>query len=245
MAFFASISSPTPTVPSHFSFHAAASTGAVFLSANWSGEKELSKGGASVSLPKWRMNVSIFTSLFTGKGKNNREEIKYELLEAIAPLDRGADASSEDRDRIEKITSQLEAKNQVKEPLKSDFLNGKWELIYTTSSSILGLKRPKILRPNGNIFQAINADTLRGQNRETWPFFNQVTADLTPLNTKKIAVKFDTFKILGFIPVKAPDRARGELEITYLDDEIRISRGDKGNLFILKMVDPSYRVPLS
>lgn len=103
MAFFASISSPTPTVPSHFSFHAAASTGAVFLSANWSGEKELSKGGASVSLPKWRMNVSIFTSLFTGKGKNNREEIKYELLEAIAPLDRGADASSEDRDRIEKV----------------------------------------------------------------------------------------------------------------------------------------------
>lgn len=96
------------------------------------------------------------------------------------------------------------------------------------------------------------------------------------------------------IPVKAPGRARGELEITYLDEELRldcestyinlafsllkfailyldlmqnkvaatqlflnvtrgciiiffccgrVSRGDKGNLFILTMVDPSYRVP--
>ncbi|BBG96119.1 Plastid-lipid associated protein / fibrillin family protein [Prunus dulcis] len=79
---------------------------------------------------------------------------------------------------------------------------------------------------------------------ESWPTFNQVTADLTPLNARKVAVKFDYFKIAGLIPVKAPGRARGELEITYLDEELRVSRGDKGNLFILKMVDPSYRVPL-
>lgn len=45
------------------------------------------------------------------------------------------------------------------------------------------------------------------------------------------------------IPVKAPNTARGELETTYLDEDLRISRGDKGNLFILKMVDPSYTVP--
>ena len=71
-----------------------------------------------------------------------------------------------------------------------------------------------------------------------------MTANLTPLNARKVAVQFDTFKILGLIPVKAPGRARGELEITYLDEELRVSRGGKGNLFILKMVDPSYRVPV-
>jgi hypothetical protein len=76
------------------------------------------------------------------------------------------------------------------------------------------------------------------------------------------------------IPIKAPDSARGELEITYVDEELRLvvndsfhfhvlstkypkrlnietmlffcrlSRGDKGNLFILKMFDPTYRIPL-
>jgi hypothetical protein len=38
------------------------------------------------------------------------------------------------------------------------------------------------------------------------------------------------------------EHARGELEITYLDDELRISRGDRGNLFVLVMDDPDYRV---
>ncbi|KAK1313758.1 hypothetical protein QJS10_CPA06g02444 [Acorus calamus] len=191
---------------------------------------------------KWRTNVSFFPS-FLNKKTKSKDELKRELLDAIAPLDRGADASPEDQERVDQIASELEGINAVKEPLKSELLNGKWELLYTTSRSILQSQRPKFLRPNGKIYQSINADTLRAQNMETWPYFNQVTADLVPLSSRRVAVKFDTFKIAGLIPIKAPGRARGELEITYLDEEIRISRGDKGNLFILKMVDRSYRVP--
>ncbi|XP_043707150.1 probable plastid-lipid-associated protein 4, chloroplastic isoform X4 [Telopea speciosissima] len=164
----------------------------------------------STSPLKWRTRVSFLQSFLT-KGKDTKT-LKDELLETIAPLDRGANASPEDQQEVDQIARQLEVVNPTKEPLKSDLLNGKWELIYTTSRSILQ---------------------------------TEVTADLTPLNPRKVAVKFDYFKILGLIPIKAPERARfGELEITYLDDELRISRGDKGNLFILKMVDPSYRVPV-
>ncbi|XP_054802884.1 probable plastid-lipid-associated protein 4, chloroplastic isoform X2 [Prosopis cineraria] len=174
----------------------------------------ISRASSSAS-QKWRTRVSFFPA-FLKKGKD-AEDLKDELLEAIAPLDRGADATPEDQQRVDQIARKLEAVNPTKEPLKSNLLDGKWELIYTTSRSILQTQRPKILRSRTN-YQAINADILRAQNMESWPFFNQ-------------------------IPVKAPGRARGELEITYLDEELRISRGDKGNLFILKMVDPSYRVP--
>ncbi|XP_022762244.1 probable plastid-lipid-associated protein 4, chloroplastic isoform X2 [Durio zibethinus] len=161
--------------------------------------------GTSAPDEKWRVNISFFPA-FLNKGKDAKV-LKEELLVAIAPLDRGADATPEDQQRVDQT------------------------------------QRPKFLRSTTN-YQAINVDTLRAQNMESWPFFNQVTADLTPLNAKKVAVKFDTFKIGGLIPIKAPGRARGELEITYLDEELRISRGDKGNLFILKMVDPSYRIPV-
>ncbi|XP_057803627.1 probable plastid-lipid-associated protein 4, chloroplastic isoform X1 [Salvia miltiorrhiza] len=202
---------------------------------------------SSLSTPaavhKWRANVSFFTGLLNNNNKaKNAEAIKQELLEAIEPLDRGAEATPQDQKLIDQIVRKLEAANPTKEPLKSDLLNGKWELIYTTSQSILQTTRPKLLRSRRN-FQAINADTLRAQNMESAPFFNQVTADLTPLNAKKVAVKFDFFKIGGLIPVKAPESAVGELEITYLDQDLRVSRGDKGNLFVLKMVDPSYRIP--
>ncbi|KAJ8754885.1 hypothetical protein K2173_015397 [Erythroxylum novogranatense] len=185
-----------------------------------------------------------FFPAFLNKGKNDKAlKVKEELLQSISPLDRGAAATPEDQQRVDEIARKLEAVNPTREPLKSDLLNGKWELIYTTSQSILQTQRPKFLRSVTN-YQAINLDTLRAQNLESWPFFNQVTADLTPLNARKVSVKFDTFKIAGLIPVKAPGRARGELEITYLDEDLRVSRGDKGNLFILKMVDPSYRVPV-
>lgn len=178
------------------------------------------------------------------QAKKDKEVVKKELLDAIAPLERGAEASDEDIARVDKIARELEALNPTKDPLQSPFLNGKWELLYTTSSSILKKERLKFLRPNGAIYQAINTDTLRAQNLQTWPYFNQVTANLEPVNSKKVIVYFDFFKIGGLISVKAPGRARGELEVTYLDDELRLSRGDKGNLFVLIMDDPTYRVPV-
>ncbi|KAK4739665.1 hypothetical protein R3W88_003362 [Solanum pinnatisectum] len=193
-------------------------------------------------VPELRARVSLFPFFFTKS--EDTESLKQELLEAIALLDRGAEATPEDQKLVDQIASKLEAANKVKEPLKSSLLNGKWELLYTTSQSILQTKRPKFLRANGKIYQAINADTLRAQNMETWPFFNQATANLVPLNARRVAVKFDSFTIASLIPIKNRGSGCGELEITYLDEELRISRGNQGNLFILRMVDPSYRVPL-
>ena len=59
-------------------------------------------------------------------------------------------------------------------------MNGEWELLYTTSASILGANKPWFLRPSGPIYQAIDVGRLRARNRETFPFFNAVDADLTP-----------------------------------------------------------------
>jgi len=56
----------------------------------------------------------------------------------------------------------------------------------------------------------------------------QVTAALTPVSDKEVAVQFKQFKILGLIPVTAPESAKGSLSVTFLDEEMRISRGDKG-----------------
>jgi len=67
-------------------------------------------------------------------------------------------------------------------------------------------------------------------------------ASLTPC---KVAVNFKRFNLFGGkISFAAPARARGELDTTYLHDGViaegivaekalRISRGDKGNLFVL------------
>eukprot|EP00887_Chlorella_sp_A99_P002132 scaffold21.g2132.t1 len=96
-----------------------------------------------------------------------------------------------------------------------------WELLYTTSDSILGTNKPAFLRPSGPIYQ--------------------VSAELIPESASRVKVRFLEFKLLGLIPVRAPPSAAGELDVTYLDEDLRISRGNRGNLFVLRMQDRGVR----
>ncbi|KAG8100403.1 hypothetical protein GUJ93_ZPchr0013g34067 [Zizania palustris] len=79
------------------------------------------------------------------KGSDKAERLKDELHAAICLLDRGVGAKGEDKERVEKIVQQLEEASPVKELLKPDLLNGKWELLYTTSQSILQPGVPPLL----------------------------------------------------------------------------------------------------
>jgi hypothetical protein len=60
---------------------------------------------------RWRAGVSSFSflpSFFTGNNKGQKDaekamRLKEELLAAIAPLDRGAEATPEDKERVEQV----------------------------------------------------------------------------------------------------------------------------------------------
>lgn len=180
-------------------------------------------------------------NLFGGKTKQqsqSRDEKKKELMELVKPLQRGLAASPDAKQQVEELASALERLNPTAKPLASPLLNGRWKLEYTTSDSILGTKKPSVLRPSGPIYQFLDGPNLKAKNQETAPLFNSVTADLTPLSDNKVKVQFRVFKILNLIPFNAPPSAVGSLEITYLDEDLRISRGDKGNLFILTQDGP-------
>lgn len=87
-------------------------------------------------------------------------------------------------------------------------------LILDGSESILGLNKPAPFRPSGPIYQSLDVASLKASNQETWPFFNEVYADLTPESKSKVKVQFKKFKILGLIPVTAPESAKGELDVS-------------------------------
>ena len=186
---------------------------------------------------------AIFGGIFDGGGSKRREAAKAALLEAIEGTQRGVAASEEDVAAVEAAASALERLNPNRQPLASPLVNGEWELLYTTSASILGANKPWFLRPSGPIYQTIDVGRLRARNRETFPFFNAVDADLTPTSRSAVNVQFVKFFIFGVAPVDAPPSARGALDVTYLDDEMRVSRGDRGNLFVLRMHDRDVELP--
>lgn len=168
---------------------------------------------------------------------------KQALLERLAPLDKGrAVANDESKQReIEELIVQVEATNTSQAPGADPNLSAAWELIYTTSTSILGFDRPSIFQPS-RVVQEIDAKNLTARNAEYYkvgPFeilVNSVEAKLAPVSDKRFDVNFTRFVVFGFIPidVEKNDRFRGWLEVTYLDNDMRISRGNRGSLFVLK-----------
>ena len=181
-----------------------------------------------------------FANPFGGGGSAaKRAAAKTALLDAIEGCERGVTATEERKRDVDAAASALERLNPNARALKCDLINGEWELLYTTSASILGASRPWPFRPIGPIYQTIDARRLRARNRETAPFFNAVDADLTPTSPSAADVQFVRFSIFGVVGVDAPASARGALDTTYLDEDLRVGRGDKGNLFVLAMRDRS------
>lgn len=105
-------------------------------------------------------------------------------------------ATEDDARVVEGLAADLERVNPTKKPLAAaDLLSGRWELLYTTSDSILGKSRPAFLRPGGPIYQTLDATALTARNQESWPLFNQVFAELEPLSSSQVKVQFKEFKV--------------------------------------------------
>lgn len=117
--------------------------------------------------------------------------------------------------------------------LSSPLLPGNWLMVWTTSDSIAGKTRAPLFQTPTPPEQLIDIENGRALNAEkVLGIVNSVQADITPSTKNKVNVQFKKFKV-GPVGFNAPEGLRGELSVTYLDDDMRISRGDKGNAFIL------------
>ncbi|OLP89941.1 putative plastid-lipid-associated protein 4, chloroplastic [Symbiodinium microadriaticum] len=164
-----------------------------------------------------------------------RATLKQELLAAVEASQRGVDEAQ--NDRIGGLFAELEALNPTAEPLASSQLKGDWELLWTTSS----LGRPPFFRPveDRPILQYLDPAGGVARNLEFTPLGpNRVDAEtwVEGLEKTTVGVRFKVFTLFGLLPIQAPDSATGILQVTYLDENLRLSRGDRGNLFVLRKV---------
>mmetsp|Transcript_61404 Transcript_61404/g.176782 ORF Transcript_61404/g.176782 Transcript_61404/m.176782 type:complete len:193 (+) Transcript_61404:35-613(+) len=163
-----------------------------------------------------------------------RKQLKSELLELSSETMRGITATPEQAKRIEDLFGKLEKLNPTRKPLKSPLVNGDWSLEYSTSDSIIGKGDfPRV----GPIVQRIDTTSLAAENSEVVSYFGvkvprKVTAALSPQNDKLTNVQFKRFSV-GPVGFNAPESFKGYLDVTYLDEDLRLTRGDKGNIFVL------------
>ncbi|NEP53393.1 MAG: fibrillin [Moorea sp. SIO3C2] len=192
---------------------------------------------------------------------------KTDLLNAIAPTNRGLLANDVQKEDILAQVTRLETKNPTPNPLEcADLLNGNWQLLYTTSSELLGIDRVPLLSL-GNIYQCVRLDQQRIYNlaeiRSAIAGLVSVTAKFEVVSNRRVDVRFDRaiFGLQATLGYKNPDqfigamgetaqfppfraidftvssnREPGWLEVTYQDASTRIGRGNQGSVFVLKKV---------
>lgn len=168
---------------------------------------------------------------------NSVPAIKASILELANLTKRGLDATPEQEAKMNQLFETLEKKNSNRATLKNKYLSANWDLRYTTSASIIG-KGDSLYPRFGKILQKIDIANLKAENSEVINFLGifkiprKVTAELTPVSPSKVNVQFKKFTI-GPVSFPAPEAFKGSLDVTYLDENMRLSRGDKGNIFVL------------
>ncbi|KAJ1696289.1 hypothetical protein LUZ63_004801 [Rhynchospora breviuscula] len=163
----------------------------------------------------------------TGEYKN-ANDVKTALYQALEGVDRGIfGVTSAKKSEIEGLVEILESQNPTPEPTTQlqEKVDGYWKLVYSTIT-ILGSKRTKLgLRgfiTLGDFFQIINVPERVDITLES----SSITPDqLMGLFEKNYDLLLNVFNPEGW------------LEITYVDESLRIGRDDKGNIFVLERSD--------
>lgn len=180
---------------------------------------------------------------------------------------RGKANTPQQRAAILPLLEALEARNAIREPVRSPLVSGVWALLYqapldearaavdksgTTEGPFLAALQPVnkgLVRTKANL-QLIDLELGRAENLAEFTIGGkwegslnivgtaapQPTPQGTP-STTRVDVVFERFDLrLGDKVVWSQSLAwvkpKGWIETTYLDEELRIGRGDKGSIFV-------------
>jgi hypothetical protein len=191
---------------------------------------------------------------------------KANLLTAIAPVNRGLVMTENQRKAVFSAVAYLEELNPTPKPNQTpELLDGNWLLLFTTSQELLGIDRFPLYKL-GNIYQCLrvaegkifNIAEVKGL-----PLLGglvSVCANFIVVSDQRVKVNFERLvagsqRMIGYRDVnsfidtlQSPRRLlavdfkikredqKGWLETTYLDQDLRIGRGNEGNLFVLRRI---------
>ena len=152
--------------------------------------------------------------------------------------------SSPKTKKIKNMAEELEKESRFTISRDIEKLKGVWELRWSSSKAPFLNYSPLV--DNLQILDPLNLNGLnllkpRGINSIIG---TGIVAKLSSLNEKKIGVSFTHAGIIGpYIGIrkinaltKIKKEQKGWLEITFLSKNLRICRGDKGTLFILRRI---------
>lgn len=175
---------------------------------------------------------SASVRVFTGSSKEALFGAQQNMLGLL-------EASSRDDGAILAAIDELEKLNPTPAPARDPSLLGKWRLRWSQQQKSSNFFQKLFADVASDNFQILNADDTLENLVRIGPLEVSATAPATAVSDSRTEVRISTVdvsvggtRVWGKTLEPRPGRGAGWVEQLYLDDELRISRGNKGSLFV-------------
>uniref|UniRef100_A0A061QZ91 Plastid lipid-associated protein/fibrillin conserved domain-containing protein n=1 Tax=Tetraselmis sp. GSL018 TaxID=582737 RepID=A0A061QZ91_9CHLO len=185
---------------------------------------------------------SVVLCVAPSKANADRAELKARLKRLAANTRRGKEAAPEVRSGVLEAVRELEALSPEPDPVGSRLLSGTWSLLYNGADRV---DDEEWRRSSGEVegpFLSFFKPIARGvvETRGDTQVFDvdngRVENIATGGRSVRLAVEFTDFVLtVGSWSTEVSlnaVRPQGWVQTTYLDEDFRIGRGDKGSVFI-------------
>ncbi|KAF7018076.1 unnamed protein product [Triticum aestivum] len=195
--------------------------------------------------PRRRRVASARCSLAAAPGLRAPPELVDSILSKVKGTDRGVLLPEEGHQEVADVAQQL-GKYCIDEPVKSPLIFGDWDVVYcsvpTSPGGIYRTPLGRLVFKTDDMVQVVEApDIVR--NKVSFSIFGldgavSLTGKLNVLDSKWIQVIFEPPELkVGSLGFRYGGESEVKLEITYVDEKIRLGKGSRGSLFVFLRQD--------
>ncbi|CAK9312886.1 unnamed protein product [Citrullus colocynthis] len=200
----------------------------------------------SISSPFRRrkpFGIQASVSISDPQVRTGPDDLVASILSKVTGSDRGVLLTEEKHKEVAEVAQELQ-KYCVNEPVKCPLIFGDWDVVYcSVPTSPGGGYRSAVGRiffKTKEMIQVVEApDTVKNKvSFSALGFLDgqvSLTGKLKALDDKWIQVVFESPELkVGGLEFRYGGESEVQLQITYIDDKIRLGKGSRGSLFVFR-----------
>ncbi|KAA8525723.1 hypothetical protein F0562_007578 [Nyssa sinensis] len=198
--------------------------------------------------PRWHKNTRISASISTSPEVSARpEDLVASILSKVAQTDGGVSLTRDEHKEVAEVAQELQ-KFCVDEPVKCPLIFGEWDVVYCSRPTSPGggyrSALGRLVFKTQEMIQVVAApDIVRNKvSFSALGFLDgevSLKGKLKALDEKWIQVVFEPPELkVGAFEFQYGGESEVKLEITYVDEQMRLGKGSGGSLFVFQRRRP-------
>ncbi|WCJ30534.1 Plastid-lipid associated protein PAP / fibrillin family protein [Euphorbia peplus] len=171
------------------------------------------------------------------------QQLVASILSKVSRSDGGVTLSTEEHEQVSQLAQQLQT-FCVSQPVKSPLIFGEWDVVYCSRPTSPGggyrSAFGRLFFKTKEMIQGVEApDTIR--NKVAFSLFGFLDGEvslkgkLIALDESWIQVIFEAPQLkVGALDLQYGGQSEVKLQITYIDENIRLGKGSRGSLFVFQ-----------